>query len=608
MNDSQIVDQLIAQLGGSNNIASVTNCMTRLRVVVKAEDPVQEQELQSTEKVLGLVHDRANAYEIVVGPGNSRKFADICHEKGLTESAPMDGDWKKNKEAHKAGQKGNRVKDALKVLGDIFVPLIPGIIVAGLCAGFASLIAQLVPDYENVHALYVVWQLLTVVNVSFMAYITAWAGYRAADRFGGTPILGGMMGMIASLSGINEIAKHIGLLEGDFPFGTLFELLSSILQAGKGGVLGVIVGVFVMVLVEKFIRKRMPSNLDVVFTPLLTMIVCIVPYVFVIMPVFGLISSGIAGAFGQACLSENLAVRAIVGFIAASLFLPLVACGVHHGLVALYAVQLQQFGFVTLYPALAMAGAGQVGAAIAIYLAARRLGHKRLCTVIGGALPAGLLGVGEPLIYGVTLPLGRPFITAGLGAGFGGSFVMLCGVASTTWGPSGLVGLLVMTAGEGGALQSIAMYGIGLLISCFMAFLITKFTMKDEMIVQALGGIESTYGETAAELASHTVEAVRSVKHGETIQFGFDQQRSFEHMVKDPVGIHARPAGALAKVAQGFDAEITIRNGQNSASAKSVIELMTLDAAEGSKLEVTVTGKDADKATSALQQFMGKNL
>ena len=608
MNDSQIVDQLIAQLGGSNNIASVTNCMTRLRVVVKAEGPVQEQELQSTEKVLGLVHDRANAYEIVVGPGNSRKFADICHEKGLTESAPMDGDWRKNKEAHKAGQKGNRVKDALKVLGDIFVPLIPGIIVAGLCAGFASLIAQLVPDYENVHALYVVWQLLTVVNVSFMAYITAWAGYRAADRFGGTPILGGMMGMIASLSGINEIAKHIGLLEGDFPFGTLFELLSSILQAGKGGVLGVIVGVFVMVLVEKFIRKRMPSNLDVVFTPLLTMIVCIVPYVFVIMPVFGLISSGIAGAFGQACLSENLAVRAIVGFIAASLFLPLVACGVHHGLVALYAVQLQQFGFVTLYPALAMAGAGQVGAAIAIYLAARRLGHKRLCTVIGGALPAGLLGVGEPLIYGVTLPLGRPFITAGLGAGFGGAFVMLCGVASTTWGPSGLVGLLVMTAGEGGALQSIAMYGIGLLISCFMAFLITKFTMKDEMIVQALGGIESTYGETAAELASHTVEAVRSVKHGEIIQFGFDQQRSFEHMVKDPVGIHARPAGALAKVAQGFDAEITIRNGQNSASAKSVIELMTLDAAEGSKLEVTVTGKDADKATSALQQFMDKNL
>jgi sucrose PTS system EIIBCA or EIIBC component len=608
MNDSQIVDQLIAQLGGSNNIASVTNCMTRLRVVVKAEDPVQEQELQSTEKVLGLVHDRANAYEIVVGPGNSRKFADICHEKGLTESAPMDGDWKKNKEAHKAGQKGNPVKDALKVLGDIFVPLIPGIIVAGLCAGFASLIVQLVPDYENVHALYVVWQLLTVVNVSFMAYITAWAGYRAADRFGGTPILGGMMGMIASLSGINEIAKHIGLLEGDFPFGTLFELLSSILQAGKGGVLGVIVGVFVMVLVEKFIRKRMPSNLDVVFTPLLTMIVCIVPYVFVIMPVFGLISSGIAGAFGQACLSENLGVRAIVGFIAASLFLPLVACGVHHGLVALYAVQLQQFGFVTLYPALAMAGAGQVGAAIAIYLAARRLGHKRLCTVIGGALPAGLLGVGEPLIYGVTLPLGRPFITAGLGAGFGGAFVMLCGVASTTWGPSGLVGLLVMTAGEGGALQSIAMYGIGLLISCFMAFLITKFTMKDEMIVQALGGIESTYGETAAELASHTVEAVRSVKHGETIHFGFDQQRSFEHMVKDPVGIHARPAGALAKVAQGFDAEITIRNGQNSASAKSVIELMTLDAAEGSKLEVTVTGKDADKATSALQQFMGKNL
>lgn len=80
---------------------------------------------------------------------------------------------------------------------------------------------------------------------------------------------------------------------------------------------------------------------------------------------------------------------------------------------ALYTVQLANIGYVTLYPALAMAGAGQVGAAVAIYLKCKKLGNERMQRVIKGALPAGVLGVGEPLIYGVTLPLGRPFLTAG---------------------------------------------------------------------------------------------------------------------------------------------------------------------------------------------------
>ena len=140
-------------------------------------------------------------------------------------------------------------------------------------------------------------------------------------------------------------------------------------------------------------------------------------------------------------MSTNPLVRILAGGISAALFLPMVAMGMHHGLVALYSVQLETIGYVTLYPALAMAGAGQVGAAIAIYLKAKKVGNTRMKEVITGALPAGVLGVGEPLIYGVTLPMGRPFITAGLGAGFGGAFVMAMQVAATTWGPSGLLAI-----------------------------------------------------------------------------------------------------------------------------------------------------------------------
>lgn len=106
----------------------------------------------------------------------------------------------------------------------------------------------------------------------------------------------------------------------------------------------------------------------------------------------------------------------------------------------------------------------------------------QICRIINGALPAAVLGVGEPLIYGVTLPVGKPFITAGIGAGFGGAFVMLMEVASTTWGPSGILGVFVMTEGPRGAVVSIACYVIGLIISCIAAFLITAVTIRDEDI------------------------------------------------------------------------------------------------------------------------------
>lgn len=640
MKDIEIVDRLVRQLGGADNIAYVTNCMTRLRIIVREETYVREEELRSTEKVLGLVHDRPNSYEIVVGPGNSRKFADLCHGKGLGMSVPFPGDWKRNKEALGASGTGNPVKNGLKILGDIFVPLIPGVIVAGLCAGFASLMAQLIPDYKDSTGWYLLWQLLMLINISFMTYITAWAGYRAAERFAATPILGGMLGMMTSLQNISEISRLLGLYNEDSP-------LSSILQAGKGGILAVICGVFIMSHVERFIRRRMPANLDVVFTPLLTMFLCVIPHVLIVMPAVGLVSAGISWTIGEACVSNNVVVRAVVGYVASAVFLPLVACGMHHGMIALYTVQLQELGRVMLYPALAMAGAGQVGAALALYVKAKRLGHRRLCAVIGGALPAGVLGVGEPLIYGVTLPMGRPFLTAGLGAGFGGAFVTVCEVASTTWGPSGLLGVFVMTAGRGGALQSAARYVTGLAISCGMAFLITMVRIKDETVAEALGGMEphaererAEHGgmgtDAEQEQAEHPAPSAvprRMVRHGESILLeeapseslpleeitseslpperlprGAQEECRFSYTVKDPVGMHARPAGALAGTAAGFRAEITIRNGERTASAKSILELMELEATKGCRLEVRASGEDAAAAAEAVQQFLSENL
>lgn len=621
MNANEAVKKIIEYLGSEGNIVTVTNCMTRLRVVVRDDAAVDADGLKEMVEVLGLVHDRPLSYEVVVGPGKSRKYADICHDMGLSAAASTDdagtgmsgGDWKQNKERMKAGQKENKLKSWLKVIGDIFVPLIPGVIAAGLCAGFASLISQLVPDYANIPVWNFIYTILSLVNTSFMTYITAWAGYRAAERFGATPILGGMLGLITGLDGINTIAQIIGLYNAD-------DSLQSILRAGKGGVLAVIIGVMILSIVEKKIRKHMPDSLDIVFTPVLSLLIVMIPYILIIMPVFGYVSSGIAWVFGKACMSTSVIVRLITGYIASALFLPLVAAGMHHGMVALYTVQLQELGFVTLYPALAMAGAGQVGASLSIMKRAKKTGNARLTQVIRGALPAGFLGVGEPLIYGVTLPMGRPFITAGLGAGFGGAFVMMMQVASTTWGPSGLLGIFVMTGGPNGAISSIICYVIGLVISYVMSYIITGISLKDEDVMPAGAGrdaVDAQAGDAVvadAKAANAAVPGAAAgthirVKHGEPISFDTDKSvTSFRHVIADPLGIHARPAGELADIIRKYDCHFVIEAGGKTAKDGSVIQLMALGAVKGTELFCHAEGRQAAEAVNAVSRFMKERL
>lgn len=483
MSNEELVKRLLVELGGKENVVTATNCMTRLRIQVRDNSKVRDDAIKQIDGVLGLVHDRSDYLEVVVGPGKSRKCADICAELGIPAAAggqdlSTGNDWKSNKAAVKAGQKHGRIQAMLKTFGEIFVPLIPGVIAAGLCSGLATLLTQVYPGYADNAFWSIVYNLLSLINTSFMTYLTAWAGYRAAERFGATPILGGMLGMMTTLGNIDNIAKIIGLYNEAQP-------LDAVLRAGRGGVLAVVIGVWFLAKVEKAVRKRIPDNLDIMFTPLITLIVCAIPYVFIIMPLTGFVSTGLCWVVEQVCMSSNPIVRILAGFLSAALFLPMVAMGMHHGLVALYTVQLETIGFVTLYPALAMAGAGQVGAAIAIFLKAKKVHNQRLCSVIDGALPAGILGVGEPLIYGVTLPMGKPFFTAGIGAAFGGAFVMAMQVASTTWGPSGILAFPVMTAGPNSAVMSMLYYGIGLVISYIMGFLITNAFVSAEAVAQA---------------------------------------------------------------------------------------------------------------------------
>lgn len=469
MTNLELAKKLVELVGGKDNVDKATNCMTRLRLTVKNADLVKGEEIKNTEGVMGYIVD-GNSLQIVLGPGKAKKVADICtDELGLPKVKMVTEDWKENKTAMKDVQKQSPFKKAIRTIADIFIPLIPAIIAAGLFNGLASLISTL--QGQGVLSAEGFWQVLqllfALIGGGFLGYFAIYTGINSAKQFGATEALGGMIGAISIGSNIVAISTIFGLYNEEVP-------LSSILTTGKGGIIGVIVGVWILSKVEKFVRKHVPDVLDLIVTPFVSLLVTAVLFIFIIMPLAGFASDGLVAALSVIINSANPVVSVISGYILSAVFLPMVLLGLHHGLIPIYAIQLETLGGVTLFPVLAMAGAGQVGASLAIYLKARRIGNKRIQKVIAGALPAGFLGVGEPLIYGVTLPMFKPFITAGLGAGFGGAFVMLTHVMASSWGPSGLVAIPIMKP------DSMLNFFFGLLISYIAGFIITYFVIKDK--------------------------------------------------------------------------------------------------------------------------------
>lgn len=471
ISNNQLAARILELVGGKTNVSSATNCMTRLRLRLKDSSKADITELKKTEGVLGVVE--AETLQVVVGPGKAKKILDIvAEEHGVTKDAAVEQDWKANKETIKSGKKQSKGKQALETIAGIFIPLIPAIIAAGIFNGLASLLNTLLGNGTLAadNQFWVVTRMMfSLLGTGFLGYFAIYTGINAAKRFGATEALGGMIGAISINALINDISGVFGLLDQE-------NALNSILTTGKGGIIGVIIGVYILAKVEKWVRKRVPDVLDLIVTPLVSLLVVGVVFVCVIMPVSGILSDWLVKGLSVFINSDNTFVSIISGYILSAAFLPMVLLGLHHGLIPIYAIQLEVLGGVSLFPVLAMAGAGQVGAAIAIYFKAKKVKNDKMKKIIAGALPAGILGVGEPLIYGVTLPIGKPFITAGLGAGFGGAFVMATKVLASAWGPSGLVAIAVMQP------ASMMNYVLGILIAYAGGFIVTYLFIKDKDI------------------------------------------------------------------------------------------------------------------------------
>ncbi|MEH7234603.1 PTS transporter subunit EIIC [Bacillus sp. JJ1562] len=433
---------ILERIGGGENIGSFTHCMTRVRINLKDEGKASIKELKELDGVMGVIED--DTLQIVVGPGTVNKVSDhITQITGIKMGEAIDAnddDLVSMKKNDLKKKNNTPVKNLLRKIGSIFIPLIPGLVASGIINGAAGFAKNAGVDPT------LTWmQILTVLGGSIFGYLAIVVGWNTAKEFGGTPVLGAIAGIITMHPGLAEIV-----------------LFGQNLIPGRGGLFGAMFAAWLMVFFEKRYRKFVPNAVDIIITPLLTVLTVGILTIAAVQPFAGLLSDLITSG-----IHVVLDVGGVVaGGLLAGFFLPLVMLGLHHGLTPIHMELINSVGSTALLPILAMAGAGQVGASIAILVKTK---NKRIKNVIKGGLPTGFLGIGEPLLYGVTLPLGRPFITACLGASVGGAFQAVMHTAAGGIGVSGipLIPLIVD--------NKYLIYFLGLVITYSAGFLFTYF-------------------------------------------------------------------------------------------------------------------------------------
>ncbi|WP_234972648.1 glucose PTS transporter subunit IIA [Salimicrobium salexigens] len=470
LNNKELAKIIVQNLGGERNIANLTNCITRLRIDLKSRNNIDLEAIKGYDEVLSVIDQ--GTIQIVLGPGKVTKVANEIHEstnitvdvEGEDDSSEFDL-TEDTKASYKAKQTSS-FQQLFRHIGNIFVPIVPGLVASGLMLGIANLILNMADaGLINQSVLDSDWyNLLQSIGGLLFGSLGVFVGINTAREFGGTMVLGGIAGLLIYA----PVLGDIGTL-------SLFGLGLSI-NTGLGGLLGVIIAAYLFTKIEKFARNRVHDSLDLVLTPLITVMVGALATIIVIQPVAGILMKGITWFLVDIMLETG---GVFGGFILSATFLPLVTVGMHQGLIPVHLELIEQFGSTTLLPILAMAGGGQVGAMFAIYLKTK---SKRLKNTVASVTPVGILGIGEPLIYGVTLPLGRPFITASLGAGFGGAFLSFFNVGAITVGPSGIVMIPLI------ADNKYLLYTVGLIISYVGGFALTYlFGFKEEMVNKLYG-------------------------------------------------------------------------------------------------------------------------
>ena len=541
MDYAKIASQVIENVGGKDNIKSVQHCATRLRLQLKNNDLRDEDAVSDIEGVKGVFLTQSQ-FQIIFGSGLVNLVCDEVQKQ-------LGGDVGPAADEEPEEEKGNIIQRLVKVLSDIFVPIIPAIVAGGLLMGINNILTSALIDGKSIIELYPQWKgLATAINTFSNApftFLPVLIGFSATKKFGGNPYLVAAMGMIMVHPDLLS-AYSIGI--ADPPIWNIFGFHIEAIGY-QGTVLPVLAVAFILATIEKKLHKVTPTWLDNLTTPLLSIMVTSFLTFIIVGPV--LREAGNLLAAGITWLYNTL------GFIGGGLFglayAPICLTGMHHSFIAIETqliADAAHTGGSFIFTTASMNNVAQGAAVIAVLFLTKNEKMKSICSASG---VSALLGITEPAMFGVTLKLKYPFYAAIIGSGVGSAYCAATKVLAQAMGAAGIPGIISMKP------QDYPNFLIGLVLSMAVSALMTVIFWKKFN----LGAEEQT--NKKKETKTEEVQEVKAVTGPEDL---------YSPMKGEVLPIEKSNDAAFASKAMGDGVAINPEEGVIYAPADGKISLV----------------------------------
>ncbi|GGH53740.1 hypothetical protein GCM10008014_21770 [Paenibacillus silvae] len=500
--DKKQVEEIVRAVGGKENIEAATHCVTRLRFALYDEDKVDTELLDQNELVKGQFSSQGQ-FQVVIGPGLVDKVYD--------EMIQITGGERSSKDEVKAaaGKKQNPLQRAIKTLSDIFIPILPAIITAGLLLGINNILTGpgIFFDGKSLVDVYPAWKdfasmINTIASTAF-TFLPALIGWSAVTRFGGSPLLGIVLGLILVHPDLLSAYGYANAVnEGTVPTWNLFGW--EIEKIGyQGQVLPVLVSAYLLAKMEIFLNKRVHDSIKLLVVAPVTLLVT----GFLAFTIIGPVTFAIANAITSGLIYIYDSYAALGGLIYGGLYALLVITGMHHTFLAVDVQLIGSQGGTFLWPMLALSNIAQGSAALAMMLVLR---EKKMRGLAATSSVSAFLGVTEPAIFGVNIRYRYPFIFGMVGSAIGGVLLTMNNVQATSIGVGGVPGFLSIFPDKWGV------FFIGMAIVLVVPFLLTvvfgRARLRKEDRLAANGETAEVQGNNAvsAETAAGTETAERN--------------------------------------------------------------------------------------------------
>ncbi|MGM0124922.1 PTS system beta-glucoside-specific transporter subunit IIABC [Enterococcus sp. AZ194] len=409
MDNKAVGKRVLEAVGGEKNVNSLVHCATRLRFKLKDEAVADTAKLKADPDVIQVVQS-GGQYQVVIGSNVADVYKAILDDSGLGES-PVD-----------EGEKGNLLNQFIDVISGIFTPFLGAMAAAGVLKGFLSLAVVLgwLSDADGAY------QILFAAADGIFTFLPILLAITAARKFKTNEFLAAGIAMALVYPAISAIAgAGTGL---DF-----FGIPAILSPSGyTSSVIPIILAVWLQSKFEPLVKKMVPQFLQTILVPLIVLVV-MVPVTFVAVGPLGTIAGDALGSLFNTVYGFS---PLVAGLIMGGFWQVFVMFGMHWGFVPLMFLNLEQLGYDVLVPMLLPAVIAQGGAALAIAL---RTKNSKLRQLAFTSTITSFFGITEPTVYGVTLPLKKPFIVACVTGALGGAVVGMSGVKVFA---NGLVSLL----------------------------------------------------------------------------------------------------------------------------------------------------------------------